>query len=160
MGNRHDERLDALEELYRTRLDAFVRVARAIVGERERARDAVQDGFAQAVRSIDRHRGDGTLEAWVWQIVVNAARKEARRAGRVEPLAAEAGIDSHDDERGAVRAMIAGLAERQRQVVFLRYYADLDHAAIADALGIRVGTVAATLNHAHAAIRTRLEATQ
>lgn len=42
-------------------------------------------------------------------------------------------------------------------MLFLRYYADLDHAAIADALGIRVGTVGATLNQAHTAMRKRLE---
>jgi DNA-directed RNA polymerase specialized sigma24 family protein len=42
-------------------------------------------------------------------------------------------------------------------VLFLRYYADLGYAAIADALGIQPGTVAATLNHAHAALRKLLE---
>jgi DNA-directed RNA polymerase specialized sigma24 family protein len=41
--------------------------------------------------------------------------------------------------------------------VFLRYYADLDYAAIAEALGVSTGTVAATLNQAHTTLRTRLE---
>ena len=49
------------------------------------------------------------------------------------------------------------LPERQRLAVFLRYYADLDYAAIGEALGIRTGTVAATLNAAHVALRARLE---
>ena len=42
-------------------------------------------------------------------------------------------------------------------MLFLRYYADLDYRQIAQALGIREGTVGATLNHAHAAIRRALE---
>ena len=45
--------------------------------------------------------------------------------------------------------MLARLPERQRTAVFLRYYADLDYAAIGEALGITTGTVAATLNAAH-----------
>ena len=52
---------------------------------------------------------------------------------------------------------LARLPERQRTAIFLRYYADLDYAAIGEALGIRHGTVAATLNAAHAALRSHLE---
>jgi RNA polymerase sigma factor (sigma-70 family) len=54
---------------------------------------------------------------------------------------------------------VAELPERQRTVLFLRYYADLDYRAIAAALGIRPGTVAATLSAAHRAIRAQLEDT-
>jgi RNA polymerase sigma factor (sigma-70 family) len=56
-----------------------------------------------------------------------------------------------------VRAAAAALPERQRLVLFLRYYADLDYAAIAAALGITEGTVGATLNAAHAVLRRSLE---
>jgi RNA polymerase sigma factor (sigma-70 family) len=52
---------------------------------------------------------------------------------------------------------LARLPERQRTAVFLRYYADLDYSAIGQALGISIGTVAATLNAAHAALRGQLE---
>jgi RNA polymerase sigma factor (sigma-70 family) len=48
------------------------------------------------------------------------------------------------------------LPERQRLALFLRYYADLDYRTIADTLGIRPGTVAATLNAAHATLRSTL----
>lgn len=56
----------------------------------------------------------------------------------------------------AVHAVLASLPERQRLVLFLRYYADLDYEAIAHALGMRKGTVSSTLSHAHAAIRAAL----
>jgi DNA-directed RNA polymerase specialized sigma24 family protein len=42
-------------------------------------------------------------------------------------------------------------------VLFLRHYADLGYEQIGEVLGIARGTVAATLNQAHAALRTRLE---
>lgn len=57
----------------------------------------------------------------------------------------------------AVRALLAELPERQREAIFLRYYADLIYAAIAELLGISADTVAATLNAAHSALRERLE---
>jgi RNA polymerase sigma-70 factor (ECF subfamily) len=50
------------------------------------------------------------------------------------------------------------LTERQREIVFLHYYADLDYAEIAGALGISVGTVGATLNAARRTLRMELEA--
>ena len=59
-----------------------------------------------------------------------------------------------------LRVALARLPERQRTAVFLRYYADLDYAAIGEALGIHSGTVAATLNSAHTTLRTRLEEVQ
>jgi len=61
------------------------------------------------------------------------------------------------DRDAELRVALAHLPERQRTAVFLRYYADLDYAAIGEALGIRTGTVAATLNAAHAALHTELE---
>ncbi len=48
------------------------------------------------------------------------------------------------------------LSERQREVVFLHYYADLDYAAIAAALGISQGTVGATLSASREVLREAL----
>ena len=56
----------------------------------------------------------------------------------------------------AVRRLLAALPERRRTVVFLRYYADLDYDAIAKALDIAPGTVAATLHEAHDTLRLDL----
>ena len=149
--------LDDLEALYRSRFDVFARVAASVTGDSERARDAVQEAFATAVRKRRSFRGDGPLEAWVWRIVLNAARSDLRRSiprlDYDEPVAPN-GRPEQDADLGAV---LARLPERQRTAVFLRYYADLDYGTIAEALGISTGTVAATLNAAHAALRSRLE---
>jgi DNA-directed RNA polymerase specialized sigma24 family protein len=127
-------------------------VAAAIVGDGDAGRDAVQDAFATAVRKRRRFRGDGTLEAWLWRIVVNAAHDARRRRVRKgadlpEPLVARA------DDLGLPLDCLSG---RQREVLFLHYYADLDYAAIATALGISAGTVGATLHAARATLREAL----
>ena len=150
-----------LESLYRERYPVFVRVARATLRDDGAAADAVHDAFVQAVRNRSSFRGEGTLDAWVWRMVVNAARKRLASAdGR--GVFAEAPNDLATDcckEEGGdeVRAAVAALPERQRLALFLRYYADLDYAAIAEALGIKEGTVGATLNAAHSALRESLK---
>ncbi len=156
MSAKHDPRLRELEALYRKRFAVFVRVAAAAAGSVDEGADAVQDGFASAVRSLKSFRGEGTLEAWVWPIVLNAARKRRRRA-RHGPTIASTPAVAADDGLDGLRAKVATLPERQRQVVFLRYYADMEYGAIADALGLTTGTVGATLSQAHAALRRKIE---
>jgi RNA polymerase sigma-70 factor (ECF subfamily) len=150
--------LEEIERIYRDRLPDFRRAAAAIIGDRELARDAVQDAFALAVRKRGRFRGQGPLEAWLWRIVINATRSQSRRDRAALPRApAERANGQPDDGTDHVRAAVALLSERQRLVLFLHYYADLDYATIAGALGISPGTVGATLHSARAAVRRTLE---
>jgi RNA polymerase sigma factor (sigma-70 family) len=118
----------------------------------------VHDGFVGAVRGRERYRGEGTLEAWVWRAVVNAARRRRRDRQPAEALEADVPAEDDDAELGdPVREAIAGLPERQRLVLFLRYFADLDYRTIAEVVGIETGTVGATLHAAREAIRLMLE---
>ena len=149
--------MDELEALYRSRFEVFARIAASVTGDADRARDAVQEGFTTAVRKRGSFRGDGPLEAWVWRIVLNAARSDQRRTIPFAAYADPAASNGRPDRDADLRVALARLPERQRTAVFLRYYADLDYTAIGEALGIRTGTVAATLNAAHAALRSRLE---
>jgi DNA-directed RNA polymerase specialized sigma24 family protein len=154
--SRRDCRLVEIEALYRREFSAFVRVARGIVGDRERALEAVHDGFADAIRARDSLREETALEAWVWRSVVNAARKATRR-----PLVEVAVFDgvSLVEPPGLVELApsLARLPERQRLIVFLRYYADLDYRGIAEVVGVEVGTVSASLAAAHRSVRLALE---
>jgi RNA polymerase sigma-70 factor (ECF subfamily) len=151
-----DGKLDAIEELYRERFSHFVGVATAVAGDREVGVEAVQDAFADVVRSRRRFRGEGPLEAWVWRAVVNAARK-SRRLTAAE-LDVEQRRNGHEpDTHTDLLELVAALPERQRLAVFLRYYADLDYRSIAEALEIEVGTVSATLSAAHTALRRGLK---
>jgi DNA-directed RNA polymerase specialized sigma24 family protein len=145
--------LDELEALYRAKLPEFRRVAAAIAGDRELGRDAVQEAFASAVRRRRGYRGSGSLEAWVWRIVVNAARDVRRRQAASPPY--QPATNGH---RPVLPLDL--LTERQREIVFLHYYADLDYAAIAEALEISAGTVGATLNAARRTLRQALEEVQ
>jgi RNA polymerase sigma-70 factor (ECF subfamily) len=120
-------------------------------------REAVQEAFTEAIRKRDSFRGEGPLEAWVWRTVVNAARK-ARSTPILLELSEHAETAPNGAEpTGELGALIAVLPERQRLALFLRYYGDLDYRSIAQALGVEVGTVSATLSSAHAALRRALQ---
>ena len=146
----------AMEDVYRARHSELLRVATAITGDAELARDAVQEGLARGLARRRTLRGAGSVDAWLWKVIVTAARNAVTRAPRfapaVDPEASPAPEADHE-----LRAIVAALPERQRLVLFLRYYADLDYEAIARALGIRRGTVSATLNQAHASLRRSFE---
>ena len=140
--------LDELEGLYRAKLPEFRRVAAAIAGDRELGHDAVQEAFAAAVRKRRSFRRRAPLEAWVWRIVVNTARDARRR----RPPVVTAPPPVHVPD-----VSLDALTQRQREIVFLHYYADLDYAEIATALGVSPGTVGATLTAARQRLRTTLE---
>jgi RNA polymerase sigma-70 factor (ECF subfamily) len=147
------DRWREIEAVYRTGYSGFLRVSLAITGDRESAHDAVQDGFADALRSAEQWSGRGPLGAWVWRCVINRARKarSRRRSFELRGL-----VEKSPGEGSELLTRVAELPERQRLVVFLRYFADLDYREIAEALDIRVGTVSATLHAAHASLRSSL----
>jgi RNA polymerase sigma factor (sigma-70 family) len=150
--------LAAIEAVYRARFSDFCSVAAAILRDRDAGRDAVQDAFAKAVRNRGDFRREGSLDAWLWRTVVNTALSERRRAGLDRASSVAHGPASMDGAAADdVRAAIQRLPERQRLVIFLRYWAALDYAAIADALAVAPGTVAASLHAAHGSIRNCLQ---
>lgn len=148
-----------IEDVYRRRASGFFRLAYAHIGAAESARDAVQEGFANAVRSRASFRREGPLDAWVARCVINAALDESRSSSGATAIEGveESGEPTTDSDLLALRAAIHDLPPRQRDALFLRHYADLDYAAIAAALGIEVGTVSATLHAARAALRDLLQ---
>jgi RNA polymerase sigma factor (sigma-70 family) len=147
----------ALEEVYRRRHAAFLRLGYALLGDRERARDAVQEAFAVALRARTSFRGEGSLDGWLWRTFVNVCRQEQRRSLRlVDGEPPEQATNGHAREWPELRAALAVLPEQERLIVFLRYFGDLTEPRIAEVLGITRGTVAATLNHARAKLRAAI----
>jgi len=146
-----------LEALYRTRYAGYALALAAIAGSHEAAHDAIQEGFARALRGHRGYRG-GSLEARVWRILLRAARDQRTapwsEIDEIDPVVLAP--DRHPEVAEAVRA----LPPRRRLVVFLRYYADLSYDDIAELLGVETGTVAATVSQARGALLKSLETSQ
>jgi RNA polymerase sigma-70 factor (ECF subfamily) len=147
--------LDDFERVYRQSYRRFLRVAGAITRNPESAAEAVQEAFARTIQRRRQFRGEGSLEVWIWRAVVNESKRVA--GAPPPPPHAEPQRNGAVSETAFIRALIAGLPERQRLAVFLRYYADLDYRTIGDVLEIETGTVSATLAAAHASLRGAIE---
>ncbi len=150
-----DERAQQIERVYRERYVGFRNALATVTGDYDSARDALQEGFARALRERRRFRGEAPIEAWIFRIALRAALETRKQ---IEPaLAGEIPAALVDETRDpALAAAVRRLAPRRRLIVFLRYFADLSYAQIADVLEISEGTVAATLAQAHETLREAL----
>ena len=155
------EMADAVTPAPRSIPDPALELAAAIVESAEAADDVVQEAFASAVANRASFRGSGAASAWIWRIVVNGALSRRRRGALERRMTKwlKTGRDHAEEPRpdhSSFRAAVARLPERQRAALFLRYYADLDYAAIAELLSIRPGTVGKLLHDARATLRTAM----
>jgi RNA polymerase sigma-70 factor, ECF subfamily len=146
---------EEIERVYRRRYAPFTCAIAALLGDEQRAHDAVQEGFARALTRRRQFRG-GSLEAWVWRIVVRQALDLRRRP--VEGLADDVAVDrvtsGQDPE---LASAIRRLPPRRRLIVFLRYFGDLSYDSIGELCGISAGTVGAALAQAHEELRRELQ---
>jgi RNA polymerase sigma-70 factor (ECF subfamily) len=154
--------IDEIEAVYRAKFASFVRVAAGIAGAAA-ADDAVHDAFVAAVKGRRHYTGRGSLEAWLWKAVVRSALKRTAKYGpQATAIVSDDSVgdldEEHEARRAHIRRAVSSLPDRQRTVLFLRYYADLDYQTIADIVGVQRGTISATLHAAHMALKNRLTA--
>lgn len=150
------------DALFLAHYDGVYRLLYRIVGAREDAEDLAQETFVRLARQ--RFRGDQAhnVRAWLYRVATNLAynllRGEARRTQRQEQFTRQATPDAPDpaeaalrgDEQAAVRRALAGLPERQAQLLLLRH-AGLSYRELAEAAGIAPGSVGTLLARAEAA---------
>lgn len=138
------------------------RAAYGITRDHHRAEDAVQAALAKAWARWHRVRRTEHPEAYLRRMVVNEVLSWRRRAAAgeiVTDAVPDRGVRSDEavyDTSDAVWHALGGLAPRQRAVVVLRYYEGLSEAEIADALGVRPGTVKSQASAALANLRAAL----
>ena len=157
------QRLD-FAEFYREAKDECLLAVVVSVGDRDTAQDLVDEAFARAWaswRTVSRHP---VPAAWVVRTALNTGISRWRRRGREVPVPDLALVADRPAAGGAaassvdprIMAALLRLPARQRQVVALRLFLDLDTAGTARVLGIAPGTVQAHLGRAMAALRCDL----
>jgi len=122
--------------------DVFAYVV-TLLRDRSAAEDVTMAAFERAYRrrrSFDRARGNE--RAWLFTIARNAALDELRKRKRTaaligDPVDVSAAVGESDPlQRAAVRAALADLDPRERELVALKFIAGLSNAEIADILGV------------------------
>ena len=146
------EREQTFDQFYRARFASLSRLAFLLVGSSSRADELAQDACEQVFRRWDEIDQPA---AYARVAVVNGARSAGRRRRLADRTPGDIAPDMElGADAIAVRSVLADLPERERDVVVLRYYADLKLADIADHLDLPLGTVK---SHLHRALR-RMEA--
>jgi RNA polymerase sigma-70 factor (sigma-E family) len=161
------QRLD-FAEFYREARDDILFTVLVTVGDQDTAQDLVAEAFARAWaswRTVSRHPAPA---AWVVRTALNASVSRWRRRRREIPvpdLALVADRPAAGETAGSgvdprIMAALMRLPVRQRQVVALRLFLDLETAGTAKVLGVAPGTVQAHLGRAMAALRGDLVPTR
>lgn len=124
--------------------DAY-RIAFSVVRDRSLAEDAAQEACAAVYRGIHTLRAPKALNVWFYRIVVRKAlairRKEASFA-QLSPANSQCDVAAVDSElKMDVLRALAKITPRQRAIVALHYYAQLNSREIGAILGIPDGTV-------------------
>jgi RNA polymerase sigma-70 factor (sigma-E family) len=140
---------EAVTALYHAHYAMLVRTAALLVGDLATAEDVVQDCFIAMHRAWWRLRDTSKALPYLRRAVINRSRSVLRHRVVVDrhlPQLAPQLPSAEDSalagmERSSVPAALRALPIRQREVVVLRYYADLSEAQIAAALGISKGAV-------------------
>jgi RNA polymerase sigma factor (sigma-70 family) len=150
-------------DFFQASWEPCLRAVMAVAGSPQLAEDQVAEAFARAWVSWRTVRRHPAPRAWVVRTALNAGASWWRRRRRELPLAdhdATAPDDLGGGLDGALLTAIWRLPRRQREVIALRIFLDLDNAAIARQLGIEAGTVRMHLSRGVTALRRELTPTQ
>jgi len=132
----------SFDALYRDAAADVFAYAMSLLRDRAAAEDVTMAAFERAYRGrhgFDRRRG--SQRAWLFGIARNAALDELRRRRRATPLTADPSelvATVEEDQplrRAALRAALAGLEPRERELIALKFLAGLSNAEIAEVTG-------------------------
>ena len=137
--------------------------------DREEARDATQEAFVKAYRSLHTFRPDAKFSTWIFSICYHSCcdrlKRSRRYSGEEIPDRADAapGPEAQaiaNDDAGRLRAAIESLPEKYRSVITLYHLQGKQYDEIASVLGVPLGTVKTHLFRAKEQLRQILAASE
>ncbi|MFE8939924.1 SigE family RNA polymerase sigma factor [Streptomyces sp. NPDC007872] len=159
--------VDHLTETYRAHYRSLLGLAALLLDDTASCEDVVQEAFIRVHSARKRVREPEKTLAYLRQTVVNLSRSALRRRILGLKLLSKPMPDMASAEEGAydrleredlIKAM-RGLQRRQREVLVLRYFADMTEVQVAETLGISLGSVKAYGSRGMAALRVAMGAT-
>jgi RNA polymerase sigma-70 factor (ECF subfamily) len=158
------------EELCERYAPSVCRFAAMAAASAPDADDLAQEALLRAVRGLRTYDASrGSMEAWLWRIVVNAARDSAGRRQRLRDLVDRLGATALRESESVedtvlirlrdaeLHTQIRRLPLRDRTLLALRYGAGLDSGQVGEAVGLRSDSANRAIRRALARLRARLE---
>jgi RNA polymerase sigma-70 factor (sigma-E family) len=155
----------AVSALFDAHYTRMLRVATVLLGDAAAAEDVVQDSFLALYTGWARVRDQPEAVGYLHRSVVNGARSRLRRrsvAARLRPVRPPDVLSAEDAAlsglvSGSLLAAMRSLPRREREAVLFRHYLDLSEQQVADALGLRKGSVKGYASRGLAKLRTALD---
>ncbi|MFF1340793.1 SigE family RNA polymerase sigma factor [Streptomyces sp. NPDC058290] len=160
--------VDHLTATYQAHYRSLLGLAALLLDDTASCEDVVQEAFIRVHSARNRVRDRDKTLAYLRQTVVNLSRSALRRRilglkllSKPMPDMASAEEGAYDQlERDDLIKAMRGLQRRQREVLVLRYFADMTEAQVAETLGVSLGSVKAYGSRGIAALRVAMEAAQ
>lgn len=160
--------VDHLTETYQAHYRSLLGLAALLLDDTASCEDVVQEAFIRVHSARNRVRDREKTLAYLRQTVVNLSRSALRRRILGLKLLPKPMPDMASAEEGAYDLLerddliksMRGLQRRQREVLVLRYFADMTEVQVAETLGISLGSVKAYGSRGIAALRVAMEAAQ
>ena len=149
----------------------LIRYAIRLMGDADRARDAVQDTFLSLCQA-ERSQVEDHLAAWLFRVCRNRALDMRRKEHSVQPLRETANDEiaspepgpsallEHQQGAGQMLALIESLPENQREVIYLRFGAGLSYREIGEVTGHSVSNVGVLIHNGVKKLRDQIAATE
>lgn len=166
---------EAFPELVAANQDLVFGVALRVVRDAHTAEDAAQEAFVRAYRALRRYPNQQVrelrLRPWLARIALNAARNEFRgkrsdadiddaAAALRDPDEGPHRLAERNDDRRMWARLLAGLPDRYRLAVALRYIDDLSYPELAETLERPLGSVKSDVHRGTALLRAAYDAEQ
>ena len=142
--------------------DPLFRFCVSLLGDSERAQDAVQESAMRLLRDLPKFQGASSIKTWAMGIAVNvvremrrSVRRDERRIHVEERLVSPDGEAAELEQKGLLKRLLEELPERQREALVLRYFEELSVEETAGAMNCAEGTVKATVFQALRALREK-----
>ena len=148
------EQAPSFEDLFREQYEAMIRVAFLLVGSRAEAEDVVQDAFA---RINLRWKRIGNPRGYLHRCVVNRSHDLLRRRRIEQRFWWLHRAETSELDADELSDALAKLPTERRTAVVLRYYAGFSEKQIAEAMGVRPGTVKSMVHRAMAELKRVIE---
>jgi RNA polymerase sigma-70 factor (ECF subfamily) len=158
---------DAFRRLVERYRRLVLHVAFRSMGDMSLAEDVAQEAFIKVFRGLPHYRPEKPFVHWLHRVVANAVTDELRRKRSTIPLDAMVNppespeadpedVAGQHDVQQAVRAAIAALPTRYRDIISLQVFHELTYEEIARRLQLPLGTVMWRLNMAKRLLRKQL----
>jgi RNA polymerase sigma-70 factor, ECF subfamily len=157
---------EAFAALFHQYKNLVYRTALLITSSTGDAEDILQEVFLRVHATLASYDpAKGAFTTWLYRVTVNLCLSRQRKhTPRTTPLIESApGAPSPEAQIAEAQELdhaLSGLSEKQRAVIFLRYYAGLSYAEIAQVLEVPIGTVQSRLNAALQTLRQNMNSTE